>query len=115
MSTPKTEAIQSMQVTLQRCQNLELMLRFRGDNDNASVLGAKNKVLRKQIDKLIIEAMKDWLKDAQEITTNIKNANKNLQISITNVKNKKQEGENIVKALGLIDDVISIATSLLPI
>ncbi|WP_052417423.1 hypothetical protein [Cellvibrio mixtus] len=114
MSIPKTDAIHSMQVTLQRCQNLELILRFQEDSTNASLLGAKNKALRKQIDKLIIEAMKDWLEDAQEVTTKIKNANKNLQISITNVKNKKQKGENIVKALGLIDDVISIATSLLP-
>lgn len=115
MSISKTEAIQSMQVTLQRCQNLELIVRFRGDVHSASQIGAKNKVLRKQIDNLIIEAMKDWLKDAQEVTANIKTANKALQTSITNVKNKKAAGENIVKALGLVDDVISIAASLLPI
>lgn len=114
MSDPKKEdAIHSMQLTLQRSQKLEFRLRFEGDSVNASALETKNKELRRQIDKLIVKAIENWLKDAQVVTNDIKRANTDLQRAITNVKNKKQEADNIVKALGLVDDVISIAKSLL--
>ena len=116
MSTEqKEDPIHSLQVSFQRSQKLELVLRFRGDDENVKKIEKKNKNLSKLIDKLIIEAMQDWLVDAKEVEKKIKNANTNLQRAITSVKQKKNEAENIVKALGLIDDVISIATSLLAV
>ena len=111
----KEETIHSLQVALQRSQNLELTLRFRRDNENVKEIEKRNIKLRKQIDKLIVEAMQDWLVDAQDVTKEIKKSNMNLQRAITSVKKKKEEAENIVKALGLVDDVLSIATSLLAV
>ena len=107
----KEEIIHSLQVTLQRSQNLELNLRFR-NNKNAQEIADKNKILSQQIDKLIVEAMQNWLVNAKKTTNNIKKINTDLQRAITNVRKQKKEAENIVKAIGLVDDVISIATSL---
>lgn len=111
----KEETIHSLQVTLQRSQNLELILRFRIDDKNVKEIEKKNKKLSKQIDKLIVEAMQNWLLDAQDVAKEIKKANTNLQRAITSVKNRKKEAESIVKALGFVDDVLSIATSLLAV
>lgn len=109
----KEDAIQNLLVTLQRSQNLELNLRFRNDIENVKEIAKKNKQLNKQIDKLIVEAMQEWLVDAQVITNKVKKANTNLQRAITNVKKKKKVAQNIVKAIGLVDDVLSIGKSLL--
>ena len=72
MTAEKKETIHSLNITLQRSQDLELTLRFRRDDENAKTFEKKNKKLSKRIDKLIKEAMQDWLADAQEVTKQIK-------------------------------------------
>lgn len=110
----KENAIDSMQITLHRSRNLALEFRFYGDDTSALKLEKKNKELSKLIDKLIIAAVENWLLDAKKVTANIKKSNTSLQRSITSIKKKKNIGDNLVKALGLVDDVISIAKTLLP-
>jgi seryl-tRNA synthetase len=110
----KMKAIHSFQVCLQRSQKLEMILRFRKNTDKVKEIEEKNKNLTKKIDKLIIEIMIEWLMNAQETTINIKKINTNIERSITQIKKKKKEAENIVKAIGFIDDVINIASKLLP-
>ena len=111
----KEETIHSLQVTLQHSQNLETILRFQKNDENVKKIADRNKNLSQQIDKLIVEMMQNWLADAQDATKKIKEANMNLQQAIANVNKKKNKAKNIVKAIGLVDDVISIATSLLPV
>ena len=110
---PKAEAIRAMNSTYQRGQDLEFELIFTGEQEAAKDTNKSNKTLSDEIDKLIVDAMKSWLKDANQVTKDVKKANASLQSAITAIKNTKKKGENIVKAVGLIDDVASIAKSLL--
>lgn len=108
----KEEVIQKLLVTKQRANILEVRLLLRNKEEEAKKVAKKSKALTRQIDKLLGQVMDEWQGQATKIINDIKTANTTLQKSITNIKKKVQTVNNIIKAIGLIDDVIAIAKGL---
>jgi len=109
----KEELIQGLLVTKQRANILEVRLLLRGETgEEAKKVAEKSKALTRQIDKLLGQVMDEWQGQAAKIIKDIKTANAALQRSITNIRKKVQTAQNIVKAIGLIDEVITIAKGL---
>ena len=71
------------------------------------------KKVEKQSDLLAAAMIDVWLGEMMMVDKSLKNANANLQRAITKIKKNVDTAQNIIKAVGLIDDVISIAKSLL--
>lgn len=109
----KILAIHKLQICLQRSQNLEFLLRFNGDENNADLCQKKNIKLKNQIDDLIQEAMNTWLLNANKDIEKINISNLKLKKAINDIENNINVANNIVEAIGHIDDVIKIATKLL--
>jgi len=110
----REQIIDSLLVTLQRGQNLALRLKFEGKTVQYAELKQKNQKLMREIDEIIEQAMTDWIGNIANLNSEVKTANKRLQAAITSIKADKKKGENIVKAIGLIDDILEIAKAIVP-
>jgi len=111
--TEKLETIQSLQTCLQRSRDSCFILMFKGETEEVKKFQDKNEALNDEINRLITEAMLDWTKEANAVTEQVKKANATLQRAITGIKKQQKEAENIAKAFGIVDDVLSIARTLL--
>ena len=108
----KEEIIQRLLVTKQKAHALEVRLLLSDKEDDAKKVAKKSKALTRQIDKLLGQVMDEWQGQATKIIMDIKTGNAALQNSITNIKKNVKTAQNIVKAIGLIDDAIAIAKNL---
>ncbi len=108
----KEEVVQRLLVAKQRANTLEIRLLLKGKEDEANKVRKKSKALTRQTDKLLGQLMDEWLGEATQVIQGIKTANAALQTAITKIKNNVEIAQNVVKAIGLIDDVIVIAKGL---
>ena len=108
----KEEIIQRLLITKQRSIALEVRLLVKGKSEEANKIKSKTKALTRQIDQLLSKLMDEWIGQAVMVIGNITKTNAALQTSITKVKNNEKTAENIVKAIGLVDDAINIAKAL---
>ena len=105
--------IRALQGTYFKGQNLEFILGLKGDTAKANEVKLKNNELKSLIDNLLLDYMQNWTDDATATTNNIKLKNNELQLEITKIRKNKIYANNVVIALGLIDDVIAIASLLI--
>jgi hypothetical protein len=113
MTQEEKEAILDQHLICSRkADHLEITLIFQGKTDEAEQVGDKNKLLRDEIDALLGSLMDEWLGQAELVGHDLRLANTNLQRRIKDIKDKINVAENVVKALGYIDDVIRIAKKL---
>jgi hypothetical protein len=103
----------SLDESKRKGQRLEIRLRFQGKNEDADQVKAKTDELSQQLDDLLAGIMENWSGNAKALITATKDTNKRLQASIRDIKNKIKIGENLVKALGYLDDAIKVAKKLL--
>ena len=108
----KEEIIDTFLVTKKKGSRLQITLRFQGRKAEADEVGKQNKRLSSSIDKLIAQSMRQWRGSASQIIADRKKGNAKLQASIKDIKVKKKVAENVVKALGYIDDAIETAAKL---
>lgn len=92
---------------------LEISLRFQGKNAEADKVKAKTRKLSRTMDNLLSQAMQSWLGNATVLRQTMTKTNANLQASIRDIKKKIEVAENIVKAIGYLDDAIKLAAKLL--
>ena len=109
----KEAVIQRLLVTKQRANTLEVRLLLAGKSEEAGKVAKRSKALTRQIEKLLGQVMDEWAGESTKIIADLKTANAGLQTSITNIKKNVKTAENIVKAVGLIDDAIVIARGLI--
>ena len=57
--------------------------------------------------------MDEWMGTAKTVRERMKNINSGPQATIRDIKNKKRLAENVVKAIGFIDDAVGIAANVL--
>src|SRR6266516_1398354 len=100
----KIAAITAMQSAYWDAQQLELTLRFKAKTAEAEDVWAKNQRLGTEIDILIGEAIDQWANDAATVATNIKAATDDLEKRVQQIKADIDLAQNIVEAVGLIDD-----------
>lgn len=112
--TSKEEIIDKLLFTLYRSGKLEARLLVTGEIDKADIVAEKSDALNQQIKTLIGQVMDEWLGQSTVVIKDIKITSANLQRSITKIKKNVNTAKNIVKAIGLIDDTITIAKKILP-
>ena len=108
----KQQIIRKLLVVKQDAHSLEISLRFKGRNKQADELAAKAQKLSEKIDTLLGQVMVEWAVEADEIASDIGQANASLQSSIQEIQNGIDIAQNIVKALGYVDDVVAIAAKI---
>jgi len=108
----KQEVIQRLLVGNQKAQILEISLRFKGKGDEADKVAQKASELSSRIDALLSQVLEDWLGQADAIIQEVKDANTSLQQSIRKIKQGVKTTENLVKAIGFLDDLIATATKI---
>lgn len=110
--TKKEDLIDGLQTTLGKGQKLEIRLRLTGEGASADEVAKRNRALSKKIDRLIRDAMNEWTGGAAAFEKEIKSSNRRLQAAIRDIKKKIKVAENVVKALGYIDDAIQVAAKI---
>ena len=105
----KEEIIQGLLVTKQKAHALEVRLLLKGKEEEGKKVARKSKALSRQIDILLGQVMDEWQGQGNKIIKDIKSANADLQKSIAEIKRNVKTAQNIVKAIGLIDDAIVMA------
>jgi hypothetical protein len=108
----KQEVIKRLLVGFQKAHILETSLRFKGEGEEADKVAQKASELSNQIDLLIAQVLEDWLAQTDVIIQEVKNANTSLQLSIRKIKQGVKSTENLVKAIGFLDDLITTATQI---
>ena len=71
------------------------------------------KQLKEALDRLLHDLYENWIGDATELTATIAKNNTQLNKSIEAIEHDIQITQNIVTALGSLEDVIKIAAGLL--
>jgi hypothetical protein len=108
----KQEIVQRLLVTKQRGHSLEITLRFKGKVDEADKVAASTAELSRRIEILLGQIIDEWLAQGADIVEEITRVNARLQNSITAIKKGVQTAQNVVKAIGFIDDAVGIAAKL---
>ncbi|MGF1641086.1 MAG: hypothetical protein ACFCUO_09070 [Rhodospirillales bacterium] len=105
----KLEIVQRLHVAKQRGNSLVITLRFKGETDEAARVAASTAALSTQIDTLLGQIIAEWLDQGTDIVADITRANAGLQRSITEIGKGLHTAQNVVKAIGLIDEAAAIA------
>jgi len=92
---------------------LVISLKFADQNADAEKARKKVRTLGRKIDDLLAKAMDEWSINAKTLIAEMRKSNQSLQGDIRDIRKKKNLAQKTIKALGLLDDVISVATDLL--
>ena len=109
----KRVLIQNIRKSIRNGDDLEVELLLKGKNEEAEKIRKKTDELVLENKALIAALMKEWLGTVAEIEGNLQNINAGLKAVIQNIKGDIEIAQNVVKAVGFIDDAIGIATKLL--
>jgi hypothetical protein len=109
----KRVLIQNIRKSIRNGDDLEVELLLKGKNEEAEKIRKKTDELVLENKALIAALMKEWLGTVAEIEGNLQNINAGLKAVIQDIKGDIEIAQNVVKAVGYIDDAIGIATKLL--
>ena len=108
----KQEIVQRLLVTKQRAHNLEIILRFAGNSEEADAVKETTSALTVQIDTLLSQLINEWLASSVGVVEDIRDGNAKLQRAINKVSRGVDTAQNVVKAIGFIDEAVVIAAKL---
>lgn len=108
----KQSIINDLLVTKQSGHRLEIALRFKGKANEANDVKRKTDELTDKIDDLLGQVMEEWSGQSKEIIAEIVKANSSLKAAINDIKRDLEIAENVVKAIGYIDDAVAIAAEI---
>jgi hypothetical protein len=109
----KEKLVESLTEARRSGQKLEVTLRLQGKPDDADKVQKKNKALSDQIDVLIGKLMDDWVATADPLVSRVRKGSAQVQAAINDIKQKVDVAQNVVKALGALDDAIAVAKTAL--
>jgi hypothetical protein len=111
--TDKELAIAKLMVSRQKATSLLARLRLNNEDDAADDVGERIEALDKEIEKLLESLLDSWVSNVTPQLEQLGNANGKIQATIRGVMDRQKRAANIVKALGLLDEVIGIAKTFL--
>lgn len=111
-NSDKQDIISGLLVANQKAHMVETTLRFKGRASEANQISEKTTELSDKIDELLGRVMDEWTGEAEKIDSSISKANASLQKTIRDIQNDLKIAENVVKAVGFVDDVIVIASKI---
>ncbi|MGJ8654498.1 MAG: hypothetical protein ACSHX8_14655 [Opitutaceae bacterium] len=110
----KNILLDKLSISYNRTNYLKILCEEEGLLDQALKLERRRSRLKLEIDALLRDLYQDWIGDAKSLKGNIDGSNKKLKEAIKDIEKKIKIAQNIVKAVGYIDDVIKVATDLVP-
>lgn len=108
----KLALIRSLQNTRNKGDALEVELLIQGKTADARKVRARTDKLSKEIRKLISAAKRSWRGRAEALERDIRSTNARLQRSIGRITRRIEVAQNVVKAVGFIDDAVKLAADL---
>jgi hypothetical protein len=105
----KQEFVRRLRVTRDTGVDLEISLKFKGEFEEADKVAAATAALTRQIDKLLGQIIDEWLAQGLDIVAEITGVNASLEKSIDKINKDVETAQNVVKAIGFIDDAVAIA------
>ena len=108
----KEDILDKLTESHRKGQKLAVRLVIGKKNAEAAAVKAANRKLQKQIDRLLTKLMKDWTGSAPSVIAKIGGINAKLQGVIRDIKKKIEVAQKVVRAIGLIDDAVSLAKDL---
>ncbi len=114
MATPqeKRKAIGILQSISWDLQQVELSLRLKGQFDAAEKIWAANQRLATEIDVLIGQVIEQWSEEVPAITADLAKAESNVTDCTASIKQDFKNAQLIVRAVGLVDDLVELARKL---
>lgn len=109
----KQKIIQQLLSAKQKAYNAEFALLISGNTQEANKIKDKGKILSRQIDNLISEAMSDWNGSTEALIKDVKSTNAKIQKSIAGIKKGVETAKQVVKVVGYIDDLIEVVSTIL--
>ena len=112
-SERKGQIVSRLMTLHQGLMRLRLALVVAGKDAKADQLTPNIDELTRLIDELLKRQILDWLDAAADVETRLGQANLGLKKSIQAIKASQAKAKDIVKAIGFIDDALSIGRKLL--
>jgi hypothetical protein len=113
--TEKEEILESLINSRRQGQLAELALRFQKKTDEAEKIWEENARLSTEIDILLGQMMEEWLGSADQAIKKLTAASTNLEAAVADIKKQINVAQNVVKVIGLLDDVVGIAKKALAV
>ena len=110
----KNDLLDKLSVCLNRAHWARLTCEARGRSADAAKFDKRISRLQLEIDRLIQELLNDWTGSAAKLKDNLDAANAGLRDAIADIEQSVKTAQNVVKAIGYIDDVLAIAADLIP-
>jgi hypothetical protein len=82
--------------------------------DEAARMGRRKARLKLEIDGLLRDLYEEWDGEAKALKTRLEDSNKAIDGAIKDIERKIKGAQNVVRAIGYIDNVIKIAADLIP-
>jgi hypothetical protein len=108
-STDKEKVLESMMAAHRQGQLAEVSLRLQGKPDQAEKLRPGNTRLSTEVDILIGQMMDEWLGNAGPTMKDPTAVNGKLAAAVADIKKQINIAQNVVKALGLLDEAVAVA------
>jgi len=108
----KNELLDKLSVCYNRVNYLKLLCDEANKPDEAAQFDRRKARLKVEIDGLLRDLYENWIGNANSLKTSLQNSNNGVEASIKEIEGDIKVAENIVKAIGYIDDVIKVAAAL---
>lgn len=105
--------IRALQSARNKGDELEIELLLQGRSAEAKQVRESNERLSKRIRKLISAAKKTWRGHAATLQQDMRKRNAALQGCIRDIRKSIGIAQNVVKAVGLIDDAAALAAKVM--
>lgn len=110
----KNKILDQVVIILNRTSLLQVLFEEDGDEHNAKKFRLRRNRLRVERDELLRELLQQWAGDAKQLTKKLRDNNKQIDKAIKEISKDIQKAQNVVKALGLVDDVVVTVAGIIP-
>ncbi len=105
----KAKVIDGLIKARRAAQRTELELRFQGKSEEAERVWEATTRLGTEIDFLVGRAMEEWTADAAGVISRLTQKQAALDAAARDIKKKMGVAAKVVAAIGVIDDLVSLA------
>jgi len=111
-ATEKNLLLDRLSVCYNRTNYLKIVCEENKALDEAAQFDRRKARLRIEIDGLLRDLYHNWIGDAQTLKGKLDDSNRALDKCISNIEADIKTAENIVKAIGYVDNIIKVAVDL---
>ena len=109
----KNELLDKLSICYNRVNYLKILAEEKKSSpDVITQIDRRKNRLKTEIDMLLRDLYTNWIGDAVQLKKSVDNSNKGLNQCITDIEKDISIAQNIMKALGYVDDVIKLAGGL---